>query len=210
MAAFAALYDHILPFVPGVETPLVDVTIRRVLRDFFKRTTIWRETFTFNTTLDQPLYQLQASSGSVASILSVEVAGAPIDPLPEDKRLPPAQAAARDASTPTAWYSTYPSLLALDPKPTAGISVVVNAAVTQPLDAGVTTFPDDVLNEYGEEIGSGVVGVLMAMPGKPWTQSKASGEYLGKYVRCVTATRAKLRDGGQPNASRLTAPRFGR
>lgn len=211
MANFSALYDYILPYVPGVETPLVDVTIRRVLRDFYKRTTIWRETFTFNTTADQPLYQLVPSSGSVAAIMSVEVAGRPIGVLPEDKRPTPAVAAAQEATTPSSWYATFPALLALNPKPLGGISVVVSAAITLSLDLAALTFSDDTFDEFGEEIGSGVVGALMSMPGKPWTQNKAAGDYLGKYVRCVSATRARLRDGGQPNATTITpAARFGK
>lgn len=210
MAAFSALYDYILPYVPGCETPLVDVTIRRVLRDFYKRTTLWRETFTFATTAGQTLYQLIPSSGKVASILTVEINQQRIGSLPEEKRPAPAAVTAQDASTPNGWYSTYPALLSLNPKPTAGIPVVVEAAITLPLDIAVLTFSDDTFNEFGEEIGSGVVGAMMSMPGKPWTQPKAAGEYLGKYVRCVAAVRARLRDGGQPNASTLHAPRFGR
>lgn len=46
---FSELYDLILPYVPAVETPLVDYHIRRVTREFCRRTTLWRHRVTINT-----------------------------------------------------------------------------------------------------------------------------------------------------------------
>lgn len=46
---FNELYDLILPYVPAVETPLVDYHIRRVVREFCRRTTLWRHRVTITT-----------------------------------------------------------------------------------------------------------------------------------------------------------------
>jgi len=46
---FNELYDLILPYVPAVETPLVDYHIRRVTREFCRRTTLWRKRVTITT-----------------------------------------------------------------------------------------------------------------------------------------------------------------
>lgn len=46
---FSELYDLVLPYVPAVETPLVDYHIRRVTREFCRRTTLWRRRVTITT-----------------------------------------------------------------------------------------------------------------------------------------------------------------
>ncbi len=46
---FDELYDLILPYVPAVETPLVDYHIRRITREFCRRTTLWRKRVTIVT-----------------------------------------------------------------------------------------------------------------------------------------------------------------
>lgn len=46
---FSEMYDLILPYVPAVELPLVDYHIRRVTREFTRRTTLWRRQVTITT-----------------------------------------------------------------------------------------------------------------------------------------------------------------
>lgn len=206
---FSALYDHILPYLPGAELPVIDLHIRRVLREFYRRTTLWRETFEFATTTDRT-YLLTPTSGNVHSVLSVSVDGQRIDPLPESRQPTPAQIAAMDPGVPCAWYSNYANMLSLDPTPTAGIPISAVGVITIPLDLATTQFPEETYNDFCEPIAAGVIGEMMNMPGKPWTQEKSAGRFSGTFVRTVIATRAKLRDGGQPNVSTLRGPRFGR
>lgn len=46
---FSEMYDLILPYVPAVELPLVDYHIRRVTREFCRRTTLWRRRVNITT-----------------------------------------------------------------------------------------------------------------------------------------------------------------
>lgn len=207
---FSALYDNILPYLPGVETGVVDLQIRKALREFFKRTTLWRETFAFATVADQPLYQLLPATGTVHSIIGVTVNDTPIGVVTEEARPAPAQILAQEAATPTGWYSTYPSLISLLPKPSVGHAITVEAVITLPLDSAVVTFPEEAFNQYGEELASGALAILMTMPNKPWTNEKASGIHAGKFVRTCISVRARLRDGGRPNATTARGPRFGK
>ncbi len=206
--AFRVLYDHILPWLPMAETPIVDLHIRRVLREFYRRTTLWRQTFTFNTTTARS-YLLTPSAGVVLSILKVSVDGRPISVLPEADRPSEAEIAEQEAGTSTAWYALYSNTLALNPSPVAGIPVSVEAALTLSLDNAVQSFAEETYNEYCEHIAAGVIGEMMLMPGKPWTQEKAAGQYTGRFVRKCLEIRSRLRDGGQPNVSTLRGPKFG-
>lgn len=203
---FSSLYDHIMPYLPGAEPAIINFHIRRALREFYKRTTLWRESFTFETAPDQPTYLLQPTNGMIHSILSVVCEGNPLPVAPEHMR-PPATA---NGSRPTGWFSTHPNLLSLTPKPDAEYTIVLEAVNTITLDNSVTEFLEETYNEYAEAIASGVVGNMMLMPGKPWTQKDSAAIYIGQFIRTVIATRAKLRDGGQPNASTIRGPRYGK
>lgn len=201
MKAFNDLYDFILPYLPGAEQGIVDLHIRRTLREFFARTTVWRETFVFNTVGGVAAYRLQPSIGTVASVLTVEIDGKPTTAIPEDMRTNPAPGAAER------WYSLIPETFVLYPSPSGVQAIRVDAAITLPVDGSLREFPDDVYNAHAESIAAGVISSMMAMPGKPWSQRESSLLYSRVFGSAVRDLRGKLRDGGQPNQSTFTSPR---
>lgn len=46
MSALADFYDLLLPELPGIATPMVDLHLREVARDFCTKTSAWREDLT--------------------------------------------------------------------------------------------------------------------------------------------------------------------
>lgn len=199
MATFESLYNLVLPYLPGAETPIVDLHIRRALRDFFKRTTVWRERFEFDTTPAISSYQLQPSTGTVAAVMNVHVRGNYVHPVPEDKRDP-----FRDAAEPNGWFTLLPQVINMYPTPNVVVPVSVEAAITLPVEDTLRIFPDEILEEHGEAVAAGVISGMMMMPGKPWTQRDAAGTYSRIFGSAIRDTRGKLRDGGQPNQSTFT------
>ncbi len=213
MANLASLYELVLPYLPGAEVPVVQLHARRVLREFLRRTTVWRERVTFNTALPgvgvSETYRYAPTSGEVAATLAVYVDGSS-SPLPvateatrANHRLQPAP--------PRGWYSNAAALLSFWPQPDAVYAIEADVTLVIPImqsAAGDDTFPDDVFAEYGEDIAAGVIGYMMAMPGKPWTQMEAGQIYLRRYENRIRSLRGRLRDGGQPNASTMHGPRI--
>lgn len=201
---FDVLYDYVLPYLPGAEKGIVDFHIRRVLREFFKRTTIWRLQFQFVTTPGTSDYQLVpgAANQQVSSILSVDVDTKEVPVVPEDRR-------DRNATPgkPTGWYNTLPQLLTLYPTPDAAYTIRVNAALTLPIDTAERSVPANVINEYAEKLAAGVISGMMLMPGKPWTKLDVGASYGRIYGACLRETRGQIRDGGQPSASTFIAAR---
>lgn len=204
MAGFNELYDFILPYLPGAEPGIVDFHIRRTLREFFKRTTVWRETFEFDTVDATSTYSLQPTTGVVASVLRVDIDNRYAPPVPEEKRDPRA-----NPGVPHGWYGLLPQVITLYPTPSRVVPVRVEAAITLPVAGGDLTYPDAVHAEHAEAIAAGVVGAMMAMPGKPWSQRDAALTYSRIFGSAVRDVRGKLRDGGMPNQSTFTGPTFG-
>lgn len=204
LKAFDDLYDFILPYLPGAEPGIVDLHIRRALREFLTRTTVWREVFEFNTVADTPTYQLQPTLGKVGSVLGVTIDGVPVTSIPEHLRssVMPAGVAQR-------WYGLLPEVISFYPVPAGVQAIKVEAAITLPVDGSLRQFPAEVYNEHAEAIAAGVIASMMQMPGKPWTQRDAALTYGRAFGSAIRDTRGKLRDGGQPNQSTFTGPRFG-
>lgn len=210
MADFSRFYDLTIPYLPGAEIPIINHHTRKVLRDFLKRTTVWRQVFQFYTAGDgTSAYQLTPPAGVVGSILEVYINGsdraAPV--VPEDRRYsaPP--------GVPAGWWSILPAVIHLFPAPNAVLPIKINAAMTLAIDGDASTeeFPDEIFEEHGEVIAAGVISAMMLMPGKPWTQRESALTYGRTYGSAVRDTRGKIRDGGQPNQSTFIAARkFGR
>jgi hypothetical protein len=199
------LYDLLLPYLPAVETPLLDSQIVKVARDFFKRTTLLREEFVFNTAVGIAEYQLNPTYGEVSSILEIWPDGGvyPLSAVPEDRR------SRRDAGQPQGWFSLLPNLPQIYPTPDGEYTLRVRAVIRPKHDD--TTLPGEYVDQYREQLAAGVLAAMFGMPGKPWTQSKAAADAGRMYAGEIKTIRATLRDGGQPNQSTFTAARrFGR
>lgn len=203
---FSTLYDQVLPYLPSAEPAIVDSQIRKVLREFMKRTTIIRQTFAFSSVAPIDVYQLVPTFGQVSSVLRVYIGTAPdlvqLPVVPEESLRP-----AEDAK-PRGWYTMLPHLLTLYPRPDATYDITVEAVVTLKQDD--VDFPEELYLQYGEAIACGVLALMYSMPGKPWTQAQAAKESGRLYSGMIKTIRATLRDGGQPNQSTFQGiARFG-
>lgn len=198
---FSALHELVLPYLPGADTPIIDSTIRKVVREWMKRTTCIRQTFAFNTVAGVSDYQLNPTTGLVSSIMAVwqDPASDPLGVAYEDMR--------RNAlaARPTHWWETIPGVVKLYPTPDAVYPITVNAVIT--LSHSDTVMPEELVAAYGEELTSGVLSMMMSMPGKPWTQSRAAVDMGRVFNGAIKTARGKIRDGGQPNSSTFTAAR---
>ena len=201
---FKVMSDLLLPSLPGADTPIVDASIRKGVREFMKRTTLYRETFAFDTVPGTDRYQLLAQTGQVSAVVHVYEAGKP-------HPLPVATEEMRRVLLPRvglAWWSPLPTVLALYPTPDEVVSLTVEAAVTLPQDA--VEIPDGLFDNYGEVVASGILSIMYAMPGKPWTSEKAATVAGRAFSQEIKTLRGRLRDGGQPNQTVFTPlARFG-
>lgn len=211
MANMASFRDLTIPYLPGAEVGIIDLHARRVLREFFKRTTVWRESVDFVTSPGNSDYRITMPTGQdVATILNVLR-----DPENGDQKKPLGKATEtvraypREPSRPRAWHFALPQVVSVWPVPDGVYNLTAELAITLPITfAGEQEFPDDVFATYGEDIAAGIIGYMMGMPGKPWTQVQAGGGYVNRYENCVKTLRAKLRDGGSPNVSTARGPKI--
>lgn len=199
---FSKLYDQVLPYLPGAETPIVDSQIRKAVREFMRRTTLIRETFQWYTQFPSlPTYKLLPGYGEVSSTIGVWI-DEDLKPLPvatEDRRPP------REPGKPVGWFSTVLDYINLYPEPDAEYLITCSSVVTLRQDA--VSFPEVIFDHHAEAIAAGVISAMCSMPGKPWTQPTAAQQAGRMFAGEIRTLRGSLRDGGQPNQSTFTAAR---
>lgn len=211
MAVFSDFYDFIMPEVPLANPAFVDFQLRRVFREFFRRTTVWRHTqaISVDETTDNPI-ALVVPDGIATGVLSVVLDGSPrpLGVLPEERR-PPAGATIPRGQV-CGWYTIEPDQLYLYSRPAAAHTLQVELVANMESLEANKTVPDFVLEHHHDIIADGCIAKLYNMSGKPWSQPQAGNKREKDFVRGMLALRSSLRDGGQPNASRFVGPRFGR
>jgi len=214
--AFSDIYDLILPYVPAAETPFVDYHIRRVTREFCRRTTLWRRRVTITTEPGVNDYLLSpynaadpvAENCDPYSIISVVMDGRELRAVPEDQRVP---FGARPLSgTPRAWYSPSARVVHLYPTPDAAHELVVDVVCALTMTPTLPVMPEFLFVDYREIIADGVIASLKMLANKPWYDPEGATIFARRYAFSVQGLRAKLRDGNQPNISTARGPRFGR
>lgn len=210
MAKFLDFYDHVMPYVPGVQSEFVDFHLRKALREFFRRTSVWRTVVAVNLTANSTSAALVIPDGKVQSVLTVSLdrSKTPLPVTPESRRYPRGATVAR--GQPASWFTVEPDRLYLQPLPDGAYTLHIDCVTTLPEDATCKTVPCFVLEHYHEDIANGTIASLTAMAGKPWTHPELSKYHRDMFVRRMLSLRAIHRDGGQPNASTFSGPRFGR
>ena len=201
---FSAMYDHVLPYLPAAEPPIVDSQMRKIVREFMKRTTLFRETFEFATEAGTDVYRLTPTFGQVSSVIEVRFPGRlPLPVVTEERRILPATPA-----EPRGWSTTLPDLLTLHPVPDAAYTLRCTGVLTLKQDD--TEIPAAIVEHHAEAVAAGVLAAMFGMPGKPWTQSQSSKESGRVFNGVIRTIRGQLRDGGQPNQSTFRGiARFG-
>lgn len=210
MATVTSLERYVAGFLPGAARPLLQEMIRRQLDDFFTRTEVWKETVAGVNWPTSGVIELGESGQP-----SLSVSGAAVARFLQ----------VRDADNGNAlvfktraqmdridglWQTrqgTEPALFTVGDEPSQLIvypyastadsdRFTVRAAVTI---GTATSFPDFVFSRYFAAIRDGVVGSMLAIPGKDWTDLNLAGQFMRLYEDAVIKAKgAANADHGEP------------
>jgi len=211
------MYDFVMPYCPGATSSFVDSQIRRVMRQFLRRSTILRELLPLTLTPNVNSLVLTPTTAGleVAGVLWLRVntgfdTGAvqfnPIHQLQEESGYRSDNNAVTGA--PRGYNYFTPSAVIVSPPPDKAYPVQVEVYETTPLDGSVTTYPP-ACSPYLDVIGRGVVAELMGMPAKPFSDPQHAMLYQKLFGERTLAIRDELRQGGSRSVATARGPRFG-
>jgi hypothetical protein len=216
---FSALHDFTMPYLRGVSMAVLDHEIRRVVRQFLRKSTILRETLPFVCSTSSNILTLTPTTNTppleVAGVLQVAVntqfanGGTQYDEIrqaPEDTVQRMALLANPAAPRGFRYYPQSTLLLYPQPDQAYPVQVLVYEMIT--LDLTNTNMPD-VCNDYLDVISRGVIAECMLQPNKPYTDLQSAVLYQRLYGDGVLALRETLRQGGSAGWATVRGPRFG-
>lgn len=200
MTPYTALYDDVMPELPGADLPIVLHQIKRTCNDFYERSLYGREVGApiniVALTTSYTAVPLDAANFQVGKIIEVRFNnGSSAGP----KKLEPRSQAQLDIEVPN-WdtltgdpcYYTQTAIdtmtLALIPNASyVGGLLVTIARLPQYAGAGIDT---PIYDKFNETLGAGVKQRMMRMPKKPWSNPQLALEYGRIYESDLSAAAA--------------------
>lgn len=205
MIQFKELYDYLMPQLPGITTPMLDLHIREVARDLCHKTHVWVADFdAVNTLADQVTYDLEPSepNSEPVKIIRLEVN----EVLMYDERYPRHGLIGNDHRS-TQWpiapkfteppFSVDATLTSITideaAKPTSAVTggLVILGSMKPSYNA--SSLPDLFKGTYRQTLINGVLAQLCAMTRKTWTDASTASMKASQYQSDLNfaATQAK-------------------
>lgn len=191
--ALLSLYTLLRPRVQthvAVEQHPTDQTLRKIARDFCKRSEIWRETLEDIETEDgETEYAITMPDNYDTDILRVLVAtfnGAVLDP--------------------SLYTFRQDNVFIFDNDP-AGEYDLSLQVVFKPRET-CYQYPDWLLYRHGDAIADGAVGMLRSMAARPWFNPTEAAVYLDRYTRAIGDAKLENIQARQPGLGRAVLKRF--
>jgi hypothetical protein len=197
-AAYTALYDDVLPELPGCEPTLALHHIKRACNDFYERSLYARETLAgINVVAQTATYAVaptDATNFQVGKILRAQLFGfvGDTNPVTLDPKTPaeldlilPQWATASGSPRYYTQTAIDSMTLALVPATsTTGGLVVTIAKLPQYAGTGIDSA---IYDKFGEEIAKGAKARLMRMKKKPWSDPEQAQVYQEMFDKEISA-----------------------
>lgn len=188
MSALSAYYDHLLPELPGCTTAMVDLHLRAMVRDFCKRTSVWRQDLAaINLVANQASYTLVTPADSEVVRVTALKAASELLWVDTDRQTDGDEPKYQRGEPPFTQSTDLSQItLITDEVPAASLAggLVVTVAL-RPTDTAAT-LPDFLLTEYLEAIRLGTLSRLMRMGGKkPWSDRVLAADYDTRFNALV-------------------------
>lgn len=212
MASLIDFREQIILHAAGCPDFVIEAAVLRAARAYCKDTRIWQdqpgdeETLTIDEHETDTVYTLSlpdyvpADPGppEVPEVQSVRAIIGISNVICNDYAMVPGDEYAKDIQDAKIVFATAPTLS----------DVIKVKRVYQPAK-DAPTLPDFLLEDHEEAIASKAVSELLMMPGKPWSNPAAVGDFRARYNGLVDETIAKAMKGGTSKSLSAKAKEFG-
>lgn len=181
MIKWEAWFDHVIPYLRDVPTPIARMKIIEAARTFCERSGALRLTIDQTPTIAGVAeYDVSVlRNADVVKIVQAQLDGAPLVGLTAfdyDQRV----AARNEPSTPQ-WIVFRDGFLQLYPTPDSD-GLVLTATVTVKPSFRASGLPRDLASRYMEVIATGARAALMAMKDKPYSDPVKAKDDLNLFI----------------------------
>lgn len=204
------LYDHIMPHVPGVSTPIVNHHLNDIARLFCRKTRAWNfltDPLDLEAGVAQVDTEALISSAEPVSVLEVWYLDDWLPPLTDETY----QYLSRDEQgTPTAW-SGLPGAVGVlvVPTPLNAEAGAIKLRIAMRPRVGSLQFDADVYRDWYQVLAAGVKSMLFMSPKKPYTEPTLAKLNWLEFQRGMAEARWRRHEGYTPHHGTVRPPPFG-
>jgi hypothetical protein len=208
MTAITDLVPRVRAVVPMLPSFVAQQYILQASRDFFEFTRAWRTSFNLDETASTATYDISAdlpTGTELVDVISIkpQAGGARLTPTTfvwlDEEITDWRNTEANDAN----WYvidSNNTLRLIYTPSTTTTDKYYVRVAVKPTFSA--TTIDDLMNNKYDQALIDGAVGLLSAIPNKPWSSGEMAAFHLSKFEAAKIEGESQANDENQKGARR--------
>lgn len=208
MAALSDFMPYVLPYVAGCTYPLAELHIRNICIDFCTHAPIVQERpDPIDVVAGQIVYDIDTASGTVPTLI-IEAAYAlrPLEIIKQgDMNF---EAAHQQQGQPFRIMQAAEAQLTLDYTPAWDSPAALSLLVATKPTRTAQNVADVLFNDYAYEIGQGVVGRLLLMPGHEWSNPAFAQAYTATYERARTEARIRAEASFGQTSTRARHRRF--
>jgi len=210
--ALSTLYPELRVELPGIPEPLLVAATKRITRQFFRKSEAWRydldDVVDWTTALTFPTITEAVHIPADTHVVRIDKVRYGVDNATRTLPFVPRDQLDREnpdwatetGSSPKAWTHVAAGQALIIPVASANVadSLHIRAVIAPSPD--LVSLPDFLFYEFEEAIKFGVLGQLMKIPGKDWTNINLGNLYEKKFNNGVTAAKSKAQaEYGQPN-----------
>jgi len=202
--------------LPGIAEPVLQAKLFQIWRQFFWESEAWK--YTYDNGLDWTINLTAAPSPVVGTDIPVKTVVKRVDTIfydslgaNWDQEIPfktrdeldrqNPNWHAETGSSPSSWTMENGGIARIVPIPLATVttSLLIRAVIAPIPTLGADGLSDFLYYEHEAAIKSGILGQLMAQPGKDWSNPELAGFYIGAYAAAIAKAKSRSEaDFGQP------------
>jgi hypothetical protein len=202
MATLTDFHPYVLPFAPQVPEVVANVAIRTAIIALARRSRMLTRTFFIDAQRGVSDYPFDVSVDSygdktemnLVAVTHVCVLGVELRPL--------ADKPCAECRTPPGFVLTGRDLINVYPTPYRDVEDGVEVTVAVAPSQSACVFPDEVFDEWGQQVGHGALAWLLRMPKQEWSNFPLAREFQRNWVVDLTSAKgyasAKRTEGGAP------------
>ena len=215
IALWSALFDDVLPSVPGVPQVYATACIQDAAIEFFERAKCWtEESDAINAVANTKEYAFVKSSLStgaspqVVEFRQVFWNGMELDFVSQlDAERGHQNWMTLSGSQPKEYLSIKPNYVRLIPYPTASVTGAIKMNCTLRPTKSSTGIEDYLLEEFRDAIACGAKAKILATPGKPYASLQDAAIEKDAFETAI-ATHQNRAQKGRTRARRAVTTRF--
>lgn len=209
MASLSDFLPYVLPYVAGCSRPLAELHIRNVLMDFCAWAPIAQQVLDPITVIQGVRdYDFETEAGTfVTSVREVTFLGRPLAIYKLGD--PQIDYTGQAAGPPSGIVLNANNAFSLNITPEATSMGALRMVVATKPGPQAQQVADLLLNDYGYEIGQGVVARLMKIPGQAFSAPGAAFAYEAPYLKARNDARIRAEASFGAAQTRVRPRRFG-